>query len=62
MTTGMREGAPTSRTRRSHPNEGRHLPGPKPIAGRFGPGGRPGIPVQVPEPPGNPRGAGTGKG
>jgi RNA polymerase sigma-70 factor (ECF subfamily) len=53
LNIGMRgDGVPASRTRRPHSNEGpgRHLPGPKPIGGRF-PGNRPGIPTQQPEHP-----------
>jgi RNA polymerase sigma-70 factor (ECF subfamily) len=58
LSAGMRgDGGPTSRTRRPHSNEGpgRHLPAPKPPAGRFGSGGRPGVPTQ--EHPGDHPGA-----
>jgi RNA polymerase sigma-70 factor (ECF subfamily) len=52
LNIGMRgDGVPTSRVRRPHSNEGpgRYLPGPKPVGGRTGPGGRTTIPAQGPE-------------
>jgi RNA polymerase sigma-70 factor, ECF subfamily len=54
LTVGMRgDGGPASRTRRPHNNEGpsRHLSGPKPLGGRFGPprSGAPDHPSQAGE-------------